>query len=79
VFGDIRSWNDNLSERDGVVGKENDLKVFSSLLVHVDYVCDGIDKLDESLGEEVSRCGFSSEDRETRDDSGTFFGRKLSK
>jgi len=55
MLGELGSWNDDLSRRNVVVWKENDLKKVSNLMIIVDLVTDSCDQLDDRLSIVITR------------------------
>ena len=55
MLGELGSWNDDLSRRNVVVWKENDLKKVSNRMIIVDLVTDSCDQLDDRLSVVITR------------------------
>ncbi len=64
LLGDIGGGDDALGERDAVVGEEDDLEFVADARVVVDLGADGVDRLDDALGEVVAGSGLGGEDED---------------
>ena len=64
LLGEIGRRDDALGERDAIVRQEDDLELVAHARVVVDLVADGIDRLDDALGQVVAGRGLGGEDED---------------